>query len=282
MTMYWKYITLLPLTLLASITPILASSTFSPNLTQRQETKAITDQIDLRIQTQPELVQSFFVVFQNLSKPQHIKNYSPYEQFIIQQVTSHILGTYISPMQRYDIDSDSSITKYVWVGTSYDNPLYIPDDLTLLWNQDNIYLFYGGSVSVSQQAYAPLLELAAAYRKHMWSKLIITSGYRSYQSQRDHFSKQCKDDRLCAHEGTSEHQSWLAIDFGGMSGDAYIWMSNNAHRYGFHQTYQKWIAIDGYQREDRHWRYVWVELATELYEEGLTFGERVLIERAQI
>ena len=52
-------------------------------------------------------------------------------------------------------------------------------------------------------------------------------------------------------------------------------MTENAHTYGFHQSYQKWIEIDLYSEEKRHWRYVWVDMATELKESWLSFTEWV-------
>lgn len=112
--MIWKYISLIPLMLLTSLTPLFASSTFSPDLAQRQQARDITNQVDLLVSAQPELAQSFFVVFDRLAAPQNFEEYDPYEQFIITHVTSHLLGTYIKPIpDGYDIVHDDSITKYV-------------------------------------------------------------------------------------------------------------------------------------------------------------------------
>jgi hypothetical protein len=51
-------------------------------------------------------------------------------------------------------------------------------------------------------------------------------------------------------------------------------LQENAYKRGFHQTYQKGADIDGKMVEPWHWRYLGVELATELYEKKLSFGER--------
>jgi D-alanyl-D-alanine carboxypeptidase len=53
----------------------------------------------------------------------------------------------------------------------------------------------------------------------------------------------------------------------------YLWLVKNSHLYGWHNTYQKWVAIDGYEIEPWHWRYLWVEFATYLYENNMTIAE---------
>jgi D-alanyl-D-alanine carboxypeptidase len=50
-------------------------------------------------------------------------------------------------------------------------------------------------------------------------------------------------------------------------------MSKNAHKYGFHNSYQKWRKNDWYEIEPWHWRYIWEELAQYLYEEKITFSQ---------
>jgi D-alanyl-D-alanine carboxypeptidase len=53
----------------------------------------------------------------------------------------------------------------------------------------------------------------------------------------------------------------------------YKWLDENAYKYGFHNTYQKWLEIDWYEIEPWHWRYMWVELATYLKDNNLTIAE---------
>jgi D-alanyl-D-alanine carboxypeptidase len=59
----------------------------------------------------------------------------------------------------------------------------------------------------------------------------------------------------------------------GKGGKYYQWMAQNAHLYGFHNTYQKGIAIDGKMVEPWHWRYVGIALATHLYDSKQTLAE---------
>jgi D-alanyl-D-alanine carboxypeptidase len=56
-------------------------------------------------------------------------------------------------------------------------------------------------------------------------------------------------------------------------GTYYQRMRDNAYLYGFHNTYQKGVEIDGKMVEPRHWRYVGVPLATHLHNSSQTLAE---------
>lgn len=110
------------------------------------------------------------------------------------------------------------------------------------------------------------------------AKLTINSAWRSQAFQRK-LAANCSTSR-CAKPWTSEHEAGLALDLWvngwnikAWSGKYYQWLADNAHKYGFHNSYQKWLEIDGKMVEPRHWRYVWVRLATILHDRGQTFTE---------
>ena len=110
------------------------------------------------------------------------------------------------------------------------------------------------------------------------AKLTINSSRRSQAYQRK-LSASCSTSR-CAKPWTSEHEAWLALDLWvngwnikAWSGKYYQWLIDNAHLYGFHNSYQKWMEIDGKMVEPRHWRYVWIDLATILHNNNQTFAE---------
>lgn len=110
------------------------------------------------------------------------------------------------------------------------------------------------------------------------AKLTINSARRSQAYQRK-LSASCSTTR-CAKPWTSEHEAWLALDLWvngwnikSWSGKYYQWLVDNAHLYGFHNSYQKWMDIDGKMIEPRHWRYVWVKLAEILHDREQTFTE---------
>lgn len=110
------------------------------------------------------------------------------------------------------------------------------------------------------------------------AKLTINSAWRSPSFQRQ-LAGNCSVWR-CAKPGTSEHEAGLALDLWvnwwsikAWSGKYYQRLVDNAYKYGFHNSYQKWMEVDGKIVEPRHWRYVWVELATYLHEHNQTFAE---------
>lgn len=94
-----------------------------------------------------------------------------------------------------------------------------------------------------------------------------------------------------ARPGTSEHQTGLCVDFMTLymtaldnsfeDTDAFRWLSENAHRFGFILRYPKGKSdITGYVYEPWHYRYVGREVATEIYYSGVTLEEYVLGEHA--
>ncbi len=120
--------------------------------------------------------------------------------------------------------------------------------------------------------------------------LYISSAYRSYATQSTLYSNYVANrgqeaaDTFSARAGHSEHQSGLAIDVNEVS-DAFIgtpeaiWLAEHAHEYGFIIRYPEGKDdITGYKYEPWHIRYVGIELATELYESGLTLEEHLGID----
>jgi D-alanyl-D-alanine carboxypeptidase len=114
-------------------------------------------------------------------------------------------------------------------------------------------------------------------------KIKIASSYRSYIYQKWIIDRGCSPE-FCSKPWYSEHQSGLAIDFFEATTENiflsksenklwFDWMNKNAHKYGWHNTYQKWIEVDTYHTEPWHWRYVWEEFATYLLENNLTIAE---------
>jgi len=110
----------------------------------------------------------------------------------------------------------------------------------------------------------------------------IVSGYRSFGAQADLKSQYrvtygSGANRFSAEQGYSEHQLGTAVDFGtkksgglaGESSGAYDWLRKNAHRFGFVLSYPKGNAY--YMFEPWHWRYVGIELATRLHDQGKNF-----------
>lgn len=180
-----------------------------------------------------------------------------------------------------DMESDTSITKYINNQIHFANPQFVPDNLVLLvW--DHVLATKWG-MFLQKEALEYLEEMWADFFSAFNRKLHIVSGYRSFSYQ-ENIKEQWCPDSLCAKAGYSEHQSWLAIDLFEASSEGsflasqenqnfYAWLKENAHKYGFHNTYQKWVKIDGYAVEPWHWRYLWIELATYLHNNDITLAE---------
>ena len=129
--------------------------------------------------------------------------------------------------------------------------------------------------------------------------LIVCSAYRSYTYQQRLFNNEYREclakgfseedaRNLASTEvaipGTSEHQLGLAIDFitngytildqGFENTQAFKWLNENAHKYGFILRYlQGKEAITQITYEPWHWRYLGPELATKVKESGLCYEE---------
>ena len=118
-------------------------------------------------------------------------------------------------------------------------------------------------------------------------QLIINSSYRSYEDQDEVWSNRRATygtknaDNYAARAGYSEHQTGLALDIGQYNYDgdddnlpAYEWLANNSYKYGFILRYPEGKEnITGYSYEPWHFRYLGIDLATKVYNEGITFDE---------
>lgn len=188
--------------------------------------------------------------------------------------------TYVNIFQS-DLYTDDSITKFVNSEVSFNNKAYVPSNLVRFSSN---YVADGKWYGTLRAEIIPHLEdLAKEFYQEFGTKLLINSSYRSYSYQLGIKQRGCPDN-LCAKAGFSEHQSGLAFDIFSISNQAtwknnatlwkyYTWLDKNAHKYGFHNTYQKGLEIDGYEIEPWHWRYLGVDLASYLHENKITIAE---------
>jgi len=185
-----------------------------------------------------------------------------------------------------DIVSDASIQKYVGRDIPFNTIDYRPDDLVYL---SGTTIAANGSMQLREEAALTLLDLSQSFYAAFSQPLTVVSAYRSYSRQQT-IAAGCKE-IFCARPGYSEHQGWLTVDFFMFANvdaffadpdrqEYYDRLMDNAHTFGWHNSYQKGSSIDGYVREPWHWRYVWIDLATHLWENKLTFTECVNMDRA--
>ncbi len=143
--------------------------------------------------------------------------------------------------------------------------------------------------------YAMMLEMSAAGITDVY----VTSAYRAYSRQAELFERYVAGHmaegmtreeaeaaalEYSARAGTSEHQTGLCIDF--MTKDmtdldesfekteAFRWLSENAHKYGFILRYPSdKVDTTGYKYEPWHYRFVGRSTASQIYEADICFEE---------
>jgi D-alanyl-D-alanine carboxypeptidase len=116
----------------------------------------------------------------------------------------------------------------------------------------------------------------------------LQSAYRSYAVQVNVYNGyvrsagQAGADAQSARPGTSEHQTGLAADISALplkcalaacfgQTPQGIWLAANAYRFGFLLRYPAdKVPITGYMYEPWHFRYIGVDLSTEMHNTGFT------------
>ncbi|GAA1692458.1 hypothetical protein GCM10009808_06990 [Microbacterium sediminicola] len=142
--------------------------------------------------------------------------------------------------------------------------------------------WYGnGLTGATASSFESMRAEAAALGLSLW----IASGFRSYATQVAVYNRWVSQegvaaaDRHSARPGHSEHQSGLAFDLNTIS-EAFgytpegQWVAANAHRFGFIVRYpQGKEGSTGYIWEPWHLRYLGVDVATAVYDSGLSLEE---------
>ena len=118
----------------------------------------------------------------------------------------------------------------------------------------------------------------------------VNSAYRSFEEQQEVYETflglygQNFVNNFVARPGHSEHQTGLGFDLGSRNSNVFrdsrefLWMMENAHRFGFIQRYQaRHQLITGFRDEPWHFRYVGVEIAEYIFERGISFEEYYIL-----
>lgn len=161
------------------------------------------------------------------------------------------------------------------------NENYIPEKLSQIpssyrYNKDKDTYFHTNAL--------PFLTQMMDAAKKDGIELFVVSAYRSFDTQGGVKSSYTVrygsgSNSFSADQGYSEHQLGTTVDVttrdvgAGLTGfdttDAYAWMKQNAYLYGFILSYPK--GNEYYVYEPWHWRFVGVELAKRLHEDGIYF-----------
>jgi D-alanyl-D-alanine carboxypeptidase len=176
---------------------------------------------------------------------------------------------------------------------------YVPGDLIEIPDYLPVRVTLGYNTQLRQEAISPLVRMITDMESEGLSPQII-SGYRSYIAQSISWQKwlELEPERasiISVPPGHSEHQLGTTIDFGSpelatLVGDEDIefhtyfyktsegeWLENHAHEYGFTLSYPlEAFEITGFYYEPWHYRYIGVDLATELKVNGISFTQYLL------
>ena len=170
------------------------------------------------------------------------------------------------------IDDPASI----WVVVNKLRPLnpqdFEPDDLV------TVPVAHTWEPLMRQEASDAVVAMFQAATDEAGLYLASNSAFRSYSTQVDLYGD--GSDPTTAPPGASEHQTGLAIDIGAENGCTFEcletspegeWLRANAYRFGFLLRYPAdKVDVTGYPHEAWHYRYIGVELATEMHDTGFT------------
>lgn len=147
-----------------------------------------------------------------------------------------------------------------------------------------------GGERVDRRIYDPLMNMLTDAKQANLGKLPkVVSGYRTQEKQQSlydekiaKYKQQGYDDREAIKQaeqwvavpGFSEHQLGFAVDINGAAYDVYLWLQQNSYKYGFIFRYPgDKTDITKVAEEVWHYRYVGVEAASEMFEQGLCLEE---------
>lgn len=203
------------------------------------------------------------------------KGKNDYFEFQIKSIT----GT-VGTLQKLSMMDPELLKKYSKVYFLNEN--YIPAALTDITSSEYTYK-NGKTISIQTSVWLYLGRLLSDAKQNS-IPLQVISGYRSFADQSSLKSNYkvtygAGANQFSADQGYSEHQLGTTIDFttpdlgAGFEGfkktPAYVWLTQNAHKYGFTLSYPE--SNSYYQFEPWHWRFVGVALATKLHNENKHF-----------
>ena len=150
---------------------------------------------------------------------------------------------------------------------------YVPPDLV------NVTISKTYGATLRKAANTALTRMSLVFwRANKNYGLVVHSAYRSYANQQAVWDG---DYTLTAKPGYSEHQTGWAVDLGAKNGKCSIyecfattvegkWLAAHAWEYGFILRYPKHFeGVTGFQFEPWHFRYVGVELSTQMHDTGV-------------
>ncbi len=187
---------------------------------------------------------------------------------------------------------------------------FAPENLVPI---DTAYTTGGKQIELEEKVAAAVISMIDAMRADGIDNVSVTSAYRTYQYQEKLFNGYIAKEKeahptwsdeearaevltYSAAPGTSEHQTGLCVDLftdemvglwnygsetpenpydkGFAETEAFEWLCEHAHEYGFILRFpENKTDVTGYSYESWHYRYVGVEHAKKIHEQGITLEE---------
>ncbi len=207
------------------------------------------------------------------------KNNNLTSKEIVANVNSNLDTTFYENYESTDTSKDTLmiVNKHYKIENNYK-----PDNLVTVLSE------HGYPNKIRADVYEEFKKMYNAAKNDNVS-IFIASPYRSYSDQNALYTYYVNTDgkqnadTYSARPGFSEHHTGLAMDLIPEYGldldtfensDGFKWMQENAYKYGFILRYPKDKEyITGYIYEPWHYRYVGINAATTIKNEGLTFEE---------
>ena len=189
------------------------------------------------------------------------------------------------------VNGDNSIDEYAPETLAYLNPTIDETDIRTTYSQ------YRQNSVVDIRIAQALLDMCVA-AENDGQVVYIASGYRSYASQQENFIRVCNNNGVSDGKdangfyitmppGCSEHQSGLCVDitdkWSGIKTAAElrnnplsVWLAEHCAEYGFILRFPEGKeSVTGVMYEPWHFRYVGVDAAKYITENGITLEEFV-------
>ena len=216
-----------------------------------------------------------YFVFENLDR--YLKYNNEDINTTIKEVNANLDYDYYTNIKDVDLTKGKLMLVNKYYKLSSD---YVPENLVNISSEHG----YGQLDKDVYEAFKVMYNDALKEGLHLY----IRSPYRSYSVQNGLYERYASNDGYAladtysARPGHSEHQTGLAFDVTSTSTDLgtfentpeFNWMKENAHNYGFILRYPKGKEdLTGYVYESWHYRYVGKDVATQIYNEDITFEE---------
>lgn len=190
-------------------------------------------------------------------------------------------------MNRSNVDKKTVVDETSWCLILVNKWNYIPDDYTVELTT------LANGVRIDTRIYPALQKMFDSARKDNVYP-IVASGYRTTEKQQSLMDEKINDyedegysaaeakekaEAWVAIPGTSEHQLGLSVDINAdgihsTGSKVYEWLDENAYKYGFiHRYPSDKTDITGIINEPWHYRYVGIEAAKEIKDQGVCLEE---------